>query len=198
MKGLIEEKEGAALTDDEILSLFFQRDEAALEQTRLKYGAYCGKITAQILENQQDCEECWNETLLRVWNAIPPQKPGNFKLYLAASARNLAFSYYRKLTAQKRGGAEVVLALEELSECAQTSESPEDTVLAKDLGGTINRFLETLSERERNVFLRRYFFTESTQEIARRYGLRSSNVLMILSRTRKKLKLYLRQEGYLL
>jgi RNA polymerase sigma-70 factor (ECF subfamily) len=117
---------------------------------------------------------------------------------LAASARNLAFSYYRRLTAQKRGGAEVVLALEELSECAQTSESPEDTVLAKDLGGTINRFLETLSERERNVFLRRYFFTESTQEIARRYGLRSSNVLMILSRTRKKLKLYLRQEGYLL
>lgn len=184
------------MTDEEILTLFFRRDEDAIEQTRLKYGAYCGKITAQILKDCQDCEECWNEVLLRVWNAIPPQKPKNFKLYLAAAARNLAFSYYRKQTAQKRGGTEVGLALEELSECIQASETPEETVLAKDLGGAINRFLGTLSGRDRNVFVRRYFFTESTREIGKRYGLRESHVLVILSRTREKLKIYLREGGY--
>ena len=184
------------MTDEEILTLFFQRDESAIEQTRLKYGAYCEKIAAQILKSRQDCEECLNEALLRVWNAIPPQRPGNFKLYLAAAARNLAFSYYRRLTAQKRGGAEVELALEELSECVPNPDTPEDTVLAKDLGETVNRFLGTLSARERSIFLRRYFFTESTREIAERYGLRESNVLVILSRTRKKLKFYLRQGGY--
>ena len=88
------------------------------------------------------------------------------------------------------------LALEELSECVPNPDTPEDTVLAKDLGETVNRFLGTLSARERSIFLRRYFFTESTREIAERYGLRESNVLVILSRTRKKLKFYLRQGGY--
>lgn len=184
------------MTDEEILSLFFQRDESAIEQTRSKYSAYCEKITAQILRNRQDREECWNETLLRVWNAIPPQKPGNFKLYLATCARNLAFSYYRRLTAQKRGGVEVELALEELSECIPALGTPEDTVLAKDLGAAVNQFLDTLNARERSIFLRRYFFTESTGAIAERFGLRESNVLMILSRTRKKLRLYLSKEGY--
>lgn len=184
------------MTDKEIVSLFFQRDENAIEQTRLKYRAYCEKMMKQILKNRQDCEECWNETLLRVWNAIPPQKPENFKMYLAACARNLAFSYYRRLTAQKRGGAEVELVLEELSECVPTPETPENLVLAKDLGAAVNQFLDTLSARERGIFLRRYFFTESTGEIAEHYGLRESNVLMILSRTRKKLRLYLSKEGY--
>lgn len=186
------------MTDEEILNLFFRRDEDALEQTRLKYHGYCGKLLAQILRDRQDCEECWNETLLRLWNAIPPQRPENFRMYLAACARNLAFSRYRKLTAQKRGGSAVELALEELSECVPTPESPEDSTLAKDLGAAVNRFLETLSPRDRSVFLRRYFFTESTGEIAQRFGLRESNVLMILSRTRKKLRLYLSQEGYFL
>lgn len=184
------------MTDEEILTLFFQRDENAIEQTRLKYHAYCEKIMKQILKDRQDREECWNETLLRVWNAIPPQKPENFKMYLAACARNLAFSYYRRLTAQKRGGGEVELALEELSECVQISETPEDSVLARDLGAAVNQFLKTLDAKERGIFLRRYFFTERTKEIAKRYGLRESNVLMILSRVRKKLTLYLSQEGY--
>ena len=88
------------------------------------------------------------------------------------------------------------LALEELSECVQISETPEDSVLAKDLGAAVNQFLKTLDAKERGIFLRRYFFTERTKEIAKHYGLRESNVLMILSRVRKKLTLYLSQEGY--
>ncbi len=184
------------MTDEEILSLFSQRDDRAIEQTRAKYGAYCDKIAARILKNREDREECLNEAFFRVWNAIPPQKPENLRLYLAAAARNLAFSYFRRQTAQKRGGAEVELALEELSECVRASETPEDTVAAKDLGEAVNRFLGTLGARERSIFLRRYFFTDSIGEIAQRHGLRESNVLMILSRTRKKLRRFLREEGY--
>lgn len=184
------------MTDKEIITLFFQRDERAIEQAKEKYGTYCQKIAVQILQDHQDCEECFNETLLRVWNSIPPHEPKNLKLYIATITRNLAFSYYRVKTAQKRGGAEVNLALEELSECISSSEMLEDTVLAQDLGDVINRFLATLSLRDRNVFLRRYFFTEDTKDIAIRYKLRESNVHMILSRTRKKLKRHLQEEGY--
>lgn len=184
------------MTDQDILALFFARDEDAILQTQLKYGAYCGKVTAQILKDPLDREECWNETLLRVWDAIPPHRPGNFKLYLAATARNLAFSLYRKQTAQKRGGAEVNLVLDELAECVSNGKNAEDHLAAKELGDAVNQFLDGLTVRERSIFLRRYFFTEDTKEIARRYGLRESNVLMILSRTRKKLKSHLEKGGF--
>lgn len=182
------------MTDEEILTLYFQRDENAIEQTRIKYGAYCGKIAARILSSNEDREECMNDALLRLWNAIPPQRPGNFKLYLAAIVRNLSFSRYRKLSAQS--GTEVESVLAELAECVQGQETPEEIMLAKDLGKEINLFLGTLRPQDRKVFLRRYFFTESTREIAKRYGLRESSVRVSLSRTRSKLKQYLKQGGY--
>lgn len=184
------------MTDQEIITLFFQRNERAIEQTQIKYGAYCQKIAGRILQDPRDCEECFSETLLRVWNSIPPKKPSNFKLYIAAITRNLAFSSFRKMTAQKRGGTEVELALNELSECLSSAETPEGAVLVQELGNVINRFLATLPLRDRNIFLRRYFFTESTKDIAVRYKLRESNIHMILSRTRGKLKRYLQEGGY--
>ena len=185
------------MTDQDIIELFFARNEDALQQTQLKYGAYCGTVTAKILKDPLDREECWNETLLRLWRAIPPCRPKNFKLYLAATARNIAFSRYRNQTAKKRGGAEVALVLEELGECVSAVQSAEDPLLVKDLAENVNRFLEGLPPRERGVFLRRYFFTESTKEIAQRYGLKESNILAILSRVRKKLKLHLEKGGFL-
>lgn len=184
------------MTDQDILALFFARDETAIQQTQLKYGAYCGKVTAQILKDPLDREECWNETLLKVWNAIPPQQPKNFKLYLAAVARNTAFGYYRGQTAQKRGGVEVDAVLEELDGCISSTKSAEDRLLVKELNEAVNQFLDGLSLRERNVFLRRYFFMENTKEIAQRYQLKEANVLMILSRTRKKLKRHLEKGGF--
>lgn len=185
------------MTDQDIIALFFARDETAIQQTQLKYGTYCEKVTAQILKDPLDREECLNETLLKVWNAIPPQRPNNFKLYLAVAARNTAFCRYRSQTAQKRGGVEVDVALEELGECVSSVQSAEDKLYKKELGEAVNRFLDGLSSRERRIFLRRYFFTESTKEIAQRYQLKESNVLMILSRTRKKLNLHLKKGGFL-
>lgn len=185
------------MTDQDILALFFVRDENAIQQTQLKYGDYCAKVTAQILKDPLDREECWNETLLKVWNAIPPQRPKNFKLYLAAAARNAAFCRYRSQTTQKRGGVEVDAALEELDGCISSAQNVEDRLFVKELGEAINQFLDGLPTRERSIFLRRYFFTESTKEIAQRYQLRESNVLMILSRTRKKLNLHLKKGGFL-
>ena len=185
------------MTDEQILTLFSRRDETAIREIQRQYGAYCYAVAHRILDSPEDCEECVNETWFRAWKAIPPQQPKNLKLFLAASTRNLAFDHFRRQESQRRGGGEIDAVLEELSECVAAPGSPEETVLAGDLETEINRFLAALSPRDRDVFLRRYFFTEPVGEIACRCGLRESNILVILSRTRKKLKQHLKKEGYL-
>lgn len=185
------------MTDEKIIELFWQRDESAVNETALKYGGYCRVVAGNILPSSEDCEECLNDTWLHAWHSIPPQRPKNLKMFLARIARNLAFDRFRKQTAAKRGGGETALILEELSECISSGNSVENTVLSKEIGVAINKFLGTLSERDRNVFIRRYFFAESTDTIATKYALTANNIMVILTRTRKKLKEYLTGEGLL-
>ncbi len=184
------------MQDEEILALYFRRDEAAVAETERKYGTYCRQIAARSLPRAEDREECVSDLYLRVWDAIPPQKPKNLRLYLGAIMRNLAFSRWRKLYAAKRGGAAVELALDELAECIPASGTPEESVEARELEETIDRFLATLPVRERQVFVRRYYFTDPVVEIALRFDLRENTAVAILSRTRKKLRSYLEKEGY--
>lgn len=185
------------MRDEEIIERFEQRSETAITAAMLKYGAYCRTIAGRILPSREDCEECVNDTWGKAWDSIPPQHPGNLKMYLAAITRNLALNRRAKYAAEKRGGTELDVVFEELAECIADAGTPEDAVIGTELGIGINSFLKTCSARERDVFLRRYFFTEDTAAIAERYRMRQSNVLVILSRTRKKLKKYLKKEGYL-
>ncbi len=185
------------MTDERIIELFWQRDESAVNETVLKYGSYCRIVAKNVLGSLEDCEECLNDTWLRAWNSIPPQRPQNLKMFLAKIARNLAFDRYRKQSAEKRGGGETSLILEELSECISSGNSVENTVLSKEIGVAINKFLGTLSERDRNIFVRRYFFSEATETIAKKYALSANNIMVILTRTRKKLKEYLTGEELL-
>lgn len=184
------------MKDEEIVSLFERRDEEAITAAQQKYGRYCLTIANRIVFSPETGEECLNDALHSAWTSIPPQRPKNLKLYLAALTRNHALNRREKETAQKRGGTEADAAFEELSECLASEQTPESAALEKELSGAVNRFLATLPEKQRNVFLRRYFFIEDTQTIAKRYAMRESNVLLILSRTRKKLKNFLQTEGF--
>lgn len=184
------------MRDDEILALFFARSEQAIRQVQRQFGAYCFSTANRILRSREDCEECVNETWLRAWQTIPPKKPDNLKLYLASITRNLAFSRYRCQNADRRGGGEIPAILDELSECVDASATPEENMILKEMGAVINEFLAKLPERDRDVFLRRYFFAESTREIAERYGMREGNASVILTRVRKKLRKHLIREGY--
>lgn len=181
------------MLDTEILQLYWQRDEKALTETAASYGPYCRTIANAILHSSEDTEECWNDTLFRAWNAIPPARPNSLRAFLAKICRNLAYDRYRSKNAKKRGNG-VDLILDELEECIPSSASPADDAEAKELGVLINRFLGTLSERDRAVMVRRCFYAETTSQIAKKYGLKESHVLVILSRTRKKLKEYLTRE----
>ena len=185
------------MEDNKIIELFWQRDESAITETGRKYGAYCRTIAHNILQNNEDADECVNDTWLKVWNSIPPKKPGNFRMYLAKITRNLSFNRYNANNAKKRGNGEVTLVLEELAECIADNTDIEKTYEEKELKEYILKYVRTLSERERNLFIRRYFFVDPVKEIAKRYGLSENNVMVILSRTRKQLKSKLKKEGYI-
>ena len=186
------------MEDEKIIELFFARSELAIKELDNKYGAVCHNISYNILNNEFDAEECVNDAYLGTWNAIPPQKPQYLRLFLGTVTRNLAFSRYRANTALCRGSGEIPLALEELSECVGRDTDPERKLEARELGSAVTEFLKAESQNSRVIFLRRYYYLESSREIARCLGTSDSNVRLQLSRTRKKLKAYLKKEGYFL
>ena len=187
---------GLGVEDSQIIELYWQKNTDAIKETDIKYGAYCFTVANNILQNKEDSEECVNDTWLNAWNAMPPKRPNRLQMFLAKITRNLSFNRYHAQTAKKRGGGEIVLVLEELSECLVSESDVESSYEGKALGECIRLFVRNLPERDGNVFVRRYFFTESVSAIAKRYGLTENNVMVILSRTRQKLKAHLIKEEY--
>lgn len=186
------------LEDADIIALYEQRDERAISETEQKYGGYCYCIANNILENTQDAEECMNDLYLKVWNCIPPQRPNCLKFFLGKIVRNLSLDRYRKNHREKRGNGEVAEVLDELDSILVSSSDVVRETEQRELLGRINHFLYALPERERNIFIRRYFYLESTGAIARRYAINEGHILVILSRVRKKLRYILESEGFIL
>ena len=185
------------MTDDELIALLEARDKNALTELEKKYGAYCSSVAMNILRSREDTEECLNDAYLSAWNAIPPAKPDDLKIYLAGLTRNAAISRWRKAHAQKRGSGHMELLLEELSDAAASDsalEKLDDTLALKD---AFNAFLGSLSQEQRRIFLRRYWFMDTVKEIAEKLGISQSKVKVTLHRTRNKLKKLLGREGLL-
>lgn len=186
------------MNDQEIIELYNARDMRAIEETSTKYGTYCYTISMRIVNDHEDAEECVNDTWLRTWDVIPPQRPNVLRQFLAKITRNLSFDRYRANQAKKRGSGEMDAVLDELEECIAGGTDPAEEVVAGELAGSMNAFVGALPKRDGDIFIRRYYYVESTEEIARRYHMKESNVLTILSRTRKKLKSHLLKEGYMI
>lgn len=191
------EKKASILPSDEtILDLYWDRDEQAIAYSNEKYGPYCYTVAYNILKIHEDSEECVSDTWVRSWQAIPPERPSLLKMFFAKITRGLSLDRYRMHHAMKRGGNETALVLDELTECVSGKDDVESQIAYEELVKSINTFLNTSGQRERVIFIRRYFFMEDTACIARKFGLREANVRKILSRTRKQLKEYLEKEGY--
>jgi len=184
--------------DSAIIDLYWARQELALEETDRKYGSFCRNVAYNILRNLEDSEECVNDTWLRAWNTIPPQRPGILQAFLGKITRNLSLDRYKASHTEKRGGGQVPIALEELGECIPAADSVEETLELEELTRILDQFLRTLPEKECCVFLRRYWFVDGTGEIARRYEMPEGSVKSTLYRTRQKLRACLRKEGVLL
>ena len=183
---------GEILPDAEIVELYFARSEEAIVQSDRKYGKTCHHIAYNILYSDQDAEECVNDTWLRAWNAIPPERPAALGAWLSAVTRRLALSRYDYKTAAKRYGG-IQTSLDELAECV-----PDGSITLADdvaMGLIINSFLESLPTRTRMVFMRKYWYMDSVEGIAAAMGMSESAVKVILYRTRKKFRAWLDKEG---
>ena len=185
------------MEDSQIVELYWRKDADAISETSSKYGPYCFAIADNILHNTEDSEECVNDTWLHAWNAMPPQRPNVLRMFLAKITRNLSINRFKARSTEKRGGGEFLLVLDELADCLAGETDVEREYEGRELEQCIRRFVRGLPERDGNVFVRRYFFTEPVAAIAERYELTENNVMVILSRTRKKLRLKLAKEGYL-
>lgn len=185
------------MKDEQIIALYQQRDESAVTETAEKHGDLCRKVASSILSDPQDIDECVNDSLLRAWNTIPPEVPRNLAAYMITITRNIALDKYKYNKRIKRGGNQIQVLLDELTDCIHTSEDVEDEVDEKMLTLALEKFLDNLSYNAQTVFVQRYVSMLSISDIAKQYNLSESNVKVTLSRVRKSLRKYLKQEEWL-
>lgn len=185
------------MTDQKIIKMLFDRDEQALKAVDDKYGPYCHSVASRILGNAADADECVNDTLLAVWNSIPPQKPNDLGSYVSGVTRNISTVRLRKNRAAKRGGGEADIAIDELEDCLASTGTTESEIISREFTATVEKFLDSLSRRERDMFVSRYYYAYPTDEIAAAFGISDGNVRATLSRTRTKLVKYLSKEKML-
>ena len=183
------------MQDNEIIELFFARDEKALSETGSKYGKNLLGIAKNMLGSKEDAEECVNDTYLAVWNNIPPEKPASLFAYISRIVRNTALTRLRDNSAQKRGKS-MTVCIDELEEILPDNESVFDSIAASELASLINRFLRSCDEDQRDIFILRYYGYMQISDIAKKYGFTQSRVKMTLKRCRDKLAEYLERNGY--
>ena len=184
------------MNDDQLVKLYWQRDESAIAATQEKYQAYLMKIARNILGNPEDSEESVNDTYLAAWNSIPPQKPSVLSAYLGKLTRRISISLFRRRTAEKRQGSEFALSMEEVEEIMTVHTNPEQEIEEKQLGELLNQFLRSLKPDERNTFIGRYYYMDPLKEVAAYCKMSEAKAKTVLYRTRQKLKDTLRREGY--
>ncbi len=184
------------MDDNSIVQLYWDRNDQAISKTSEKYGHYCKAIAKNILNNDADAEECVNDTYLNAWNSMPTHWPEQLAAFLGKITRNLSFNKYKHNRAEKRGGGEITLVLDELTDCVSGTENIEQMIDRQELVKAINTFVRSLSLEKRNIFVRRYWYADPVSKIAADYGLLQGSVSKTLERTRKKLKLYLAERGF--
>lgn len=188
-------QQGACLSDEQIIELYFAREERAIAETDKKYCQYLHTVAYSILANDQDAEECLQDTYLRVWHAIPPQRPSIFHAFLAKITRNLSLNRLKTANRQKRVPSEASVSLRELEECVSDEDSLARQLQSAAIARAINRYLDGVSDRRMYVFISRYFYALTIPQIAKRLSCSASSVNRELAEIRRELRIELEKEG---
>ena len=184
------------MQDEQIVDLYWKRDENAIQETEVRYGHYLTKIAYNILFDSEDSKESVNDTYLKAWNSMPPQRPSVLATYLGKIIRQISIDIFRSKNRQKRQASQYALSLSELEECVSANDDTESLVDLHLLEEAICKYLCQLSPEARNLFVGRYYYFDSLKEVAAYYRFSESKAKSMLHRTRIGLKKYLEQEGF--
>ena len=184
------------LLDEEIIDLYWERNEQAIDETDKKYRNYLYAIAYNILHDRLDCEECLNDTYLGTWNAIPPTRPTRFQLFLSKITRNVSVDKYREEHASKRVPAELIVSIDELGESIASENLEDGSEVISALADILNGYLRKLDERSQFAFVCRYYYFDSIESISQMLGISERSVYRMLANARKELKAKLNEEGY--
>lgn len=185
------------MEDSRIVELYWDRSERAISETSSKYGAYCYAIAYHILADAGDADESVNDTYLGAWNSMPPHRPSVLSTFLGKLTRRISINRWRERRAEKRGGGQVPLALDELAEAVGSPDTPEQALDARELAAAVDRFLAALPELERDLFVCRYWFLAPVALLSEKFGFSLSKTKSMLFRTRQKLRTHLEKEGFI-
>ena len=184
------------MDDVKIVQLYWDRDEQAIPATSDKYGNYCISIARNILGSWEDAEECVNDTYMGAWNSMPPHRPHTLSTFLGKITRNLSLNRYKQNTADKRGGGEALVVMDEIAELVSDTDRVEQEVDRRELVRAIDTFLERLPADKRRIFVCRYWYFDPVSDIASRFGMTENHVSVTLNRLRLKLHNYLQERGF--
>ena len=184
------------MNDETIVGLFFERDESAITEARVKYGRSMLRQAGNLLFDPEDRSEVVSDALLAAWDSIPPNRPRALGAYLSKLVRQISIDRLRRLSAKKRGSGGYPLPLSELGEIASNEGSPENELDKKLLDEAVSRFIDSLGGEERRLFLARYYFFDPLNRAAAYCGMSVPKAKSMLFRTRKKLREYLEKEGF--
>ena len=183
------------MDDESIVKLYLLRSEDAIAETERKYGRYLESVAYRILGDREDAKEILNDTFMKVWSTVPPNKPSSLKIYAARISRQLAINRAEAYGAAKRAAGELPLLLDELEECIPDTSSP-DISESLALRDQLSRFVRSLASRERKIFVKRYFWAMTVAEIAKELRTTEGAVAAQLYRTRRALAVFLEKEGF--
>lgn len=184
------------MDDTKIVQLYWDRNEQAIPATADKYGNYCRSIAQNLLGNSEDAEECVNDTYWSAWNYIPPHRPTVLSTFLGKITRNLSLNRYKHNTADKRGGKQVAVVLDEIAELVSGTDGVEQEIDRQELIQAMDAFLRALSVEKRAIFVRRYWYFDTISAIASRFSMTENRVSVILHRLRRTLHTYLSERGF--
>ncbi len=186
------------LDDEQIIDLYWNRDETAIEGTDIKYGKFLFKIAYNILNDSCDCKECQNDTYLGIWNSIPPTRPNVFPAFITKITRRIAINRYKEKRAKRNIPSEFTASMEDLYDTLQSTESVEADVEAEEIGRLISNYVRGLSKKNRYIFVGRFYMADSVEQIAQELNLTSSSIYKALDRIKTGLKNHLERNGVII
>lgn len=189
------EKYHMSLCDEKIIEMYWQREERAIKATDIKYGQFLYRIAYGILHDRLDCEECQNDTYWGIWKAIPPTRPVVFPAFITQIMRRIAINKYKEKTSKKRIPSELTATIEDCENILVSSDTADGKYAAEEIGRIINDYVNELPERQRYIFIERFYMVESVENIADDLNIAIATVYRELDKIKQKLKLHLEKNG---